>query len=41
VLFLGGFLLGYHVQFLLLALVVWPRVEPAIALRPLSGGSNP
>ena len=32
VLFLGGFLLGYHVQFLLLALVVWPRLEqPPVA----------
>lgn len=26
VLFLGGFLLGYHVQFVILALVVWPRL---------------
>jgi hypothetical protein len=31
VLFLGGFLLGYHVQFLSLALVVWPRILPAPA----------
>ena len=29
VLFLGGFLLGYHVQFLILALVVWPRLGAA------------
>ncbi len=28
VLFLGGFLLGYHVQFMILALVVWPRLAP-------------
>lgn len=28
VLFLGGFLLSFYVQFLILALVVWPRPEP-------------
>jgi hypothetical protein len=38
VLFLGGYLLGYHVQFLVLALVVWPRLEPAIPSRPMPGG---
>ena len=38
VLFLGGFLLGYHVQFLVLALVVWPRLGPAIVPRPIPGG---
>lgn len=40
VLFLGGFLLGYHVQFLLLALVVWPRLGPANAPRPIFAGPN-
>jgi hypothetical protein len=29
VLFLGGYLLGYHAQFLILALIVWPRLVPA------------
>lgn len=41
VLFLGGFLLGYHVQFLVLALVVWPRLGPAIVPRPIPGGPRP
>ncbi len=31
VLFLGGYLLGYHGQFLILALVVWPRLVAAPA----------
>jgi hypothetical protein len=40
VLFLGGFLLGYHVQFLILALVVWPRLAPATSSWPSSGSSG-
>jgi hypothetical protein len=31
VLFLGGYLLGYHAQFLILAMVVWPRPVAAPA----------
>jgi hypothetical protein len=43
VLFLGGFLLGYHVQFMILALVVWPRLAPQLSSGPgtcATGGSS-
>lgn len=34
VLFLGGFLLAYYVQFLILALIVWPRPAPSASTSP-------